>query len=100
MSQRNRLVIAALGLAAALLLAAPAPCRAAGVWEEGIPAVGFVEQVWSWLAGLWPSDASSGTTARWEKEGGSLNPNGQPSAGTAPAPAPTPTGDGGSDPNR
>ena len=49
MSQRNRRVLIAAGLAA-LFFAAPVPSRAAGLWEtEGAV---LVARAWSWLEGL------------------------------------------------
>lgn len=50
MSQRNRHVLAAAGLAA-LLFAAPVPAQAAGV-REGEAAAALVARAWSWLEGL------------------------------------------------
>jgi|tagenome__1003787_1003787.scaffolds.fasta_scaffold19660049_1 hypothetical protein len=53
MSQSVRRILAALGLAAALLVAAPAPSRAAGLWE--IPALpGLTARLSIWLEGLLP----------------------------------------------
>jgi hypothetical protein len=53
MSQHARRILAALGLTAALLLAAPPPSRAAGLRE--LPAVtGFAARAWAWLEGLLP----------------------------------------------
>lgn len=91
MSLRNRIVSIAIALAAALFLAAPAPSRAAGLWEEPISIAGAVERFWSWVTGLWPDGGSSEPTTRWEKEGGMINPNGQPN--TAPPPASSAPGD-------
>ncbi|HTG31802.1 MAG TPA: hypothetical protein VLB76_02635 [Thermoanaerobaculia bacterium] len=54
MSQYTRRVLAALGLTAALLLAAPPPSRAAGFRE--LPSVtGFAARAWAWLENLLPS---------------------------------------------
>jgi hypothetical protein len=88
MSQRNRLVIAALALSAGLFLAAPPPCRAAGFRVERLPVAGLWERVWDWMAQLWPAGGSATRTARWEKEGSVINPNGQPTTASQPAPAP------------
>jgi hypothetical protein len=52
MSQQSRRAVAALGLMAALLLVAPPPSRAAGLWE--LPAVPGIARAWAWLEGLWP----------------------------------------------
>jgi len=84
MSQRNRIVTAALVLSAALFLATPAPSRASGLWQERIPSVGLMERFWSWMSALWPAGDSSRTTARWEKEGVGINPDGQPRSQSAP----------------
>lgn len=51
MSQPNRRVLVVMGLAASLLLAVPAPSRAAGV-SGLVPATDLVAQAWSWLEGL------------------------------------------------
>ena len=76
MSRRNRLVLAAAGLAATLFLATPAPSHAVGLWEGAIPAVGTLERAWNWLTGLFPSSKPQQQRATWEKEGGAINPNG------------------------
>ena len=53
MSQHARRVLAALGLTAALLLAAPPPSRAAGFRE--LPSItGFAARAWAWLENLLP----------------------------------------------
>jgi len=83
MSQRNRIVIAAVALAGSLFLAAPAPSQAAGLRRTAVPAVDAVERLWSWLVGLW-TDGASAPTAPWEKEGGMISPDGQPHAATPP----------------
>jgi hypothetical protein len=87
MSQYTRRVLAALGLTAALLLAAPPPSRAAGFRE--LPSVtGFAARAWAWLENLLPSQPA----ARGEKQTGTL---------TSPTPPTTGTSDEGSaiDPN-
>lgn len=76
MSRGNRLVLAAAGLAATLLLATPAPSQAAGLWEGAIPVAGTLERAWNWLTGLFPSSKPQQQRATWEKEGGMINPNG------------------------
>jgi hypothetical protein len=52
MSQHVRRVVAALGLMAALLLAAPPPSQAAGLWDP--PPLPGVARAWAWLESLWP----------------------------------------------
>jgi hypothetical protein len=76
MSRRNRLVLAAAGLAATLFLATPAPSQAAGLWEGAIPVAGTLERAWNWLTGLFPSSKPQQQRAIWEKEGSMINPNG------------------------
>lgn len=76
MARRNRMVLTAIGLLAALSLAAPAPSQAVGLWESGIPLAGALEQAWSWLAGHLPGGTPQRRTAPWRKEGGMINPNG------------------------
>ena len=94
MSQHARRVLAALGLMAALLLAAPPPSRAAGLRE--LPSVaGFAARAWAWLENLLPDRpaARGETQASATKTAGSLT--------SPPAPPPTGTSDEGSavDPN-
>ncbi|MEA2599746.1 MAG: hypothetical protein QOF89_738 [Acidobacteriota bacterium] len=98
MSQRNRIVIAAIALVAALFLAAPTPARAASLSEGRLPLAGAWERAWSWLAELvFPGGgAPARPTARWEKEGSAINPDGRTTPSTsAPAP-PLATADEGS----
>ena len=75
MSRRNRMVLTAIGLLAALSLA-PAPAQAVGLWESGIPLTDTLEQAWNWLTGQLPGGTPQGRTAPWRKEGGMINPNG------------------------
>jgi hypothetical protein len=91
MSQRNRHTWAAVALLAAILLAAPAPTFAAGLPEGRLPLAGAWEHAWSWLAGLvLPGGGiSPGLTARWEREGSAIDPNGQTHPASAPAPPTT-----------
>ncbi len=49
MSQRNRRVLIAAGLAA-LFFVTPVPSRAAGLWE--VEGAALVARAWSWLEGL------------------------------------------------
>jgi len=80
MSQRNRIVCAAIGLVAVLLMATPATSHAAVLWEGRIPGVSALERVWDWMTGLRPSGSPRKPAARWEKEGGAVNPDGRPTA--------------------
>jgi hypothetical protein len=75
MSRRNRMVLTAIGLLAALSLV-PAPSHAVGLWESGIPLASTLEQAWSWLTGHLPGATPQERTAPWRKEGGAINPNG------------------------
>jgi hypothetical protein len=84
MSQRNRLAVATLALSAALFLASPAPSHASGFRQERLPVAGFLERVWDWMTALRPAGGSSGPAARWEKEGGMINPDGQSRSTAAP----------------
>src|SRR6185295_14301731 len=84
MSQRNRIIFAAVALAA-LCLAAPAPSHAAGLRQDRVPVAGVVERLWSWLTSLLLNAGVREPTTPWEKEGGMINPNGLPSTTTAPA---------------
>jgi hypothetical protein len=84
MSQRNRLAVATLALSAALFLASPAPSHASGFRQERLPVAGFLERVWDWMTELWPAGGPSGPAARWEKEGGAINPNGQSNTASGP----------------
>ncbi|MEO6196302.1 MAG: hypothetical protein ABIS20_25050 [Thermoanaerobaculia bacterium] len=83
MSQYTRRVLAALGLIAAMLLAAPPPSRAAGLRE--LPSVaGFAARAWTWLEDLLPYRLA----ARGEKQEVATK-----TAGTVISPtAPPPTG--------
>jgi hypothetical protein len=83
MSQRNRIVIAALALAA-LLLASPSPSRAAGLRESRLPGIGALEQIWTWVISFWPDREAPQPANAWEKEGSVINPNGQPSSSSTP----------------
>jgi hypothetical protein len=75
MSQRNRIVLATVALVAALALVAPAPSRAAGLpWN--LPGVDRLERAWDRIARFLADGGSRTTTARREKEGGMVNPDG------------------------
>ena len=77
MSQHARRVLAALGLMAALLFAAPAPSRAAGLWKIPVLAPGIAMRVRTWLEGwLLPAGAERTAPARRTKQGSGLDPNG------------------------
>ena len=76
MSRRNRMVLTAIGLMAALSLTAPAPSHAVGLWENGILMADTLAKAWSWLAGQLPGSTPWQRTAPWEKEGSMINPDG------------------------
>jgi hypothetical protein len=88
MSRRNRMVLTAIGLVAALSLTAPAPSHAVGLWESGIPMAEIFAKAWSWLAGHLPGSKPRQRTAPWEKEGSMINPNGGGSLIADPVPPP------------
>jgi hypothetical protein len=95
MSLYARRIFAALGLTAALLLAAPTPSRAAGFRE--LPAVtGFAARAWAWLENLLPDRLA----ARGEKQVSATTAAGTLTSPTPPPPT-TDTSDEGSaiDPN-
>jgi hypothetical protein len=81
MSQHARRVLAALGLLAALLFAAPAPSRAAGLWEVLVPMPGIAVRVRTWLEGWLPGPRKT----NGGKSGSGVDPNGS----TAPSTSPT-----------
>jgi hypothetical protein len=58
MSQQLRSVLIAAGLTAALLLAVPAPSRAAALREPALSS-SLMDRVWSWLEGLLPGAPAS-----------------------------------------
>jgi hypothetical protein len=96
MSQRNRIVFAAVALVAALCLVTPSPSHAAGLRSWNIPAMDAWERVWNRLAGLLPSGAVRKPPARQEKEGSAINPNGGTTSGTtAPTLPAIPSGEPG-----
>jgi len=95
MSQRNRIVLAAAVLAAALCGVAPAPSHAAGLRPWRVPVVGVWELAWNRLAALLPQGTSRKPAARQEKEGGMINPNGGTTSSFAPAPPASPLANGG-----
>ena len=90
MSQRNQRWLAASALAAALLLAIPAPAPAAGLWSPAAEAPRLLARAWGWWenARILPRPA-----VVWEKEGSAIDPDGAPRPQSAPpaaALAPTP----------
>lgn len=99
MSQHVRRVLAALGLMAALLLAAPVPSRAAGLWD--LPTVpGIAARVWTWLESLTGTPRTTPSSPRAAVRGEKQGPDsGVPVS--SPAPDSAATADEGSaiDPN-
>jgi hypothetical protein len=89
MSQQMRRILAAVGLAAALLLAVPAPSRAASLREPSF-AAGLMERVWSWLWSLAPESSSQNT------ESGSYADEPATTSSTPATPPPTSTDESGS----
>jgi len=81
-------------LAAALALALLS-AGAAQAWSLKISSArpGFLDTLWQWLAGRYVP----GLTAIWEKEGGSMDPDGRPLHLSAPLPTTDAGGD--MDPN-
>ena len=86
MSRRNRMVLTAIGLLAALSLMAPAPSQAVGLWESGIPLTDTLERAWGWLTGHLLGATPQERTAPWRKEGSMINPNGNSVTIVAPLP--------------
>jgi hypothetical protein len=82
MSQHARRLVAALGLMAALLFAAPSPSRAAGLWE--VPALEIAARVRTWLEGWLPAPRRA-AAVKGIKQGSGVDPNGT----TVPSPSPT-----------
>lgn len=98
MSQHARRVLAACGLLAALLCAAPAPSRAAGLQEALGPMPGIAVRVWTWLEGwLPPPVPRENAPARRTKQGSALDPNG--STTTSPTSGSTSSQGSALDPN-
>ena len=97
MSQHARRVLAALGLAAALLFAAPAPSRAAGLWEVPALMPEIAVRVRTWLAGWLPG--SRRAAVRGTKQGSGVDPNGSTVPSTSPTSGTTTNQGSGVDPN-
>jgi hypothetical protein len=93
MSQRNRIVLAAIVLVV-LCGVDPAPSQAAGLRPWSAPVVDAWERAWNRLAALLPHGASRTPAARQEKEGGAINPDGR-TGFTAPTPPGTHSDEGG-----
>jgi len=98
MSQHARRVLAASGLLAALLFAAPAPSRAAGLWEVSGPVPGIAVRVQSWLAGWLPGPRKA-AAVRGVKQGSGVDPNGSTLPATSPTSGSTSNQGSGVDPN-
>ena len=80
MSQRNRRVLAAVGLTMALTLALPSPSQAVGLWRGQAP--DLAARAWSWLEALGLIPRRPTLTARQpanvrEKQGSAIDPNGR-----------------------
>ena len=93
MFQQIRRTFVALGLTAALFLAAPSPSSAAGL-RNSLTANDFAARVWAWLEGLLPGSSTPVSTSRkpavlLEKEGSMIDPNGRllPTGSSAPTSA-------------
>ncbi len=97
MSQHARRVLAAFGLLAALLFAAPAPSRAAGLREVSGLMPGIAVRVRTWLEG-WLPDPRPAAAASKSKQGSGVDPNGTVPA-TSPVPGSTTNQGSGVDPN-
>jgi len=103
MSQQKRRFLAAAGLAAALTLALPAPSGAAGLWEVRVPAT-LAVRAWAWLESLGLGARPAPVrrpSARWEKQGSAIDPNGATARVIRPASPPDDPSEQGSaiDPN-
>jgi hypothetical protein len=96
MSQPVRRVVAALGLMAALLLAAPPPSRAAGF----PPLPGFA-RAWAWLEGLWPGTPPAASASHRPERAKTQEATAGLTSTATPVPPPSGTTDEGSaiDPN-
>jgi hypothetical protein len=97
MSQHVRRTLAALGLMAALLFAAPAPSRAAGLWEVPALVPGIAVRVRTWLEGCLPGPRRAAPATRGGKQGSGLDPKW--STSTSPTTGSTSNQGSGLDPN-
>jgi hypothetical protein len=95
MSQHVRRTLAALGLMAALLFAAPAPSRAAGLWEVPALTPGIALRVRTWLEGWLPGPRR----ANGIKQGSGVDPNGSTVPPVSPSTGSTSNQGSGVDPN-
>jgi hypothetical protein len=82
MSQRNRRVLAAVGLTTALTLALPSPSQAVGLWRGQAPDLALAARAWSWLEALGLIPRRPTVPARQpanvrEKQGSAIDPNGR-----------------------
>jgi hypothetical protein len=98
MSQHIRRTFATLGLLAALLFAAPAPSRAAGLWEIPVLTPGIVTRVLAWLEGGLPAPRRTAASRR-TKQGSALDPNGSTPSTTSPTSGSTSNQGSALDPN-
>jgi hypothetical protein len=98
MAQHVRRVLAALGLAAALLFAAPAPSRAAGLWEVPDLTPGIVARVRTWLEGWLPGPRRA-VAVKGVKQGSGVDPNGSTVPPVSPTSGTTSSQGSGVDPN-
>lgn len=111
MSQRIRTLVVAVALGAALAVALPAPSEAAVLRGGSRPVLDIWERAWEWLARLvapgerparWDKQGGAiDPNGAWEKEGGAIDPDGSPKPGSAaPAPDTNTSEEGGAiDPN-
>jgi hypothetical protein len=98
MSQHARRVLAATGLLAALLFAAPAPSRAAGLWEVSGPMPEIAVRVRTWLEGWLLGPRRAAAVSRI-KQGSGVDPNGSTVPVSSPVSGGTSNQGSGVDPN-
>lgn len=97
MPQHARPILATLALTTALLLAAPAPSQAAGLWEIPVLAPGIAARVRTWLEGWRPGPRRA--PVRNTKQGSALDPNGNPVSTPPPSTGSTSNQGSALDPN-
>ncbi len=97
MPQHARRTLAALGLMAALLFAAPAPSRAAGLWEVPALMPEIAARVRTWLEGWLPGPRRGRENGA--KQGSGLDPNGSSAPSTSSDPGTSSNQGSGLDPN-